>query len=134
MVPHTVFIQKEAQAFIFYKQFYPSIHTSPFCISHRRYLLYNTEPLCLFEPRHLYEPCFYLDKYGNWFLLWYWNSVNAWFTSFHDLIFTNGFPQTWSNANQVNGIIHLSNNNIRIFNDLEVLSYILNFSYTLWYS
>ena len=28
------------------------------------YLLYSPEPLRLFEPRHLYEPCFYSDKYG----------------------------------------------------------------------
>ena len=29
------------------------------------YLLQSTEPLCLFEPRRLYEPCFYSDKYGS---------------------------------------------------------------------
>ena len=29
------------------------------------YLLYSAEPLCLFEPRHSYEPCFYSDKYGT---------------------------------------------------------------------
>ena len=29
------------------------------------YLLYSTEPLRSFEPRRLYEPCFYSDKYGT---------------------------------------------------------------------
>ena len=39
---------------------------SPFCILHIGvYLLQSVESLRLFESRHLYEPCFYSDKYGT---------------------------------------------------------------------
>ena len=30
------------------------------------YLLQSAEPLCLFGPKHLYEPCFCMDKYDNY--------------------------------------------------------------------
>ena len=40
------------------------------------YLLYSDETLCLFEPKRLYEPCFYTDKYNNYSDASAYNLVN----------------------------------------------------------
>ena len=41
------------------------------------YWLYSAESLHLFEPRNLYEPCFYLDKYGTFTAVYYYIYILA---------------------------------------------------------
>ena len=63
----TVFIRIEARALISYKRLLTRHLYEPYphFIYVGVYLLYNAEPLRLFGSRHLYEPCFYSDKYGT---------------------------------------------------------------------
>ena len=58
--------------------FYPGVYTSPFAFYIGVYLLQSIEPLCLFEPRRLYEHCFYSDKYSTLKITMYIYGISSW--------------------------------------------------------